>query len=59
MKQVKSIYKIFTLLAVIASLLVNVSCSQEEYIYTPTNNCVTFQSVPSNGYQLDGNEIVV
>ncbi len=52
-------YKIFTLLVTMAALLMNISCSQDEYLYVPTNNCVTFQSVPSNGYQLDGNEITV
>lgn len=52
-------YKIFTLLVTMAALLMNISCSQDEYLYVPANNCVTFQSVPSNGYQLDGNNITI
>lgn len=58
MKKMKS-YKIYTLLVTMAVLLMNISCSQDEYLFVPKNNCVTFQSVPSNGYQLDGSDITV
>ena len=41
------------------SLLAAVSCSQDEYIYTPQNNCVTVQDIPSSGFKLNGNALVV
>lgn len=59
MKLLKSLYRICLLFAATASLIFTYSCSQDEYIFNPTNNCVTFQSVPSKGYQLDGNSLVI
>ena len=55
----KSIYRIVLSAVATLSLLTAVSCSQDEYIYTPDNNCVTFQDIPSSGFKLDGNSLVI
>ena len=55
----KSIYRMVLSAVATLSLLTAVSCSQDEYIYIPDNNCVTFQDIPSSGFKLDGNALVV
>ncbi len=52
-------YKISTLLVAVATLFMCYSCSQEEFIYTPDNSCVTFGDAPASGYVLDGQPIKV
>lgn len=59
MKRNSLTYKICTLLVAAATMFMGYSCSQEEFIYTPDNACVSFQNAPSTNYDLTGDAITV
>lgn len=59
MKRNKLSCRIYALLIIIVTMFVGYSCSQDEYIYTPDNSCVTFEDMPSSNYILDGKPITV
>ena len=59
MKRNSLTYKICTLLVAAATMFMGYSCSQEEFIYTPDNACVSFQNAPSTNYELNGDAITV